>query len=45
MVAFSDELPVGGVLKMNYFGQAQVIYGGEDGTDEPSSLDGGVIRR
>ena len=30
MVAFSDELPVGGVLKMNYFGQAQVAYRGED---------------
>lgn len=31
MVAFSDELPVGGVLQMNYFGDAQVCYRGEDG--------------
>ena len=31
MVAFSDELPVGGVLKMNYFGSAQVVFRGEDG--------------
>lgn len=32
MVAFSDELPVGGVVQLNYFGDAQVAYRGEDGT-------------
>ncbi|MCB9521458.1 MAG: aromatic ring-hydroxylating dioxygenase subunit alpha [Myxococcales bacterium] len=31
MVAFSDELGPGGVLKLNYFGQAQVVFRGEDG--------------
>jgi 3-ketosteroid 9alpha-monooxygenase subunit A len=31
MIAFSDELPVGGVLKMNYFGSAQVVFRGENG--------------
>lgn len=31
VVAFSDELPVGGVLKFNYFDDAQVCYRGEDG--------------
>lgn len=31
VVSFSDELPVGGVKTLNYFGQKLVLYRGDDG--------------